>query len=286
MSALWVGSKFLAVLRNVQLLAAASGAGLGGISKLIAAAGVRYVAHKGLETADPGDQTGRWFDNNIPGAAILDNLASKVGLGRSYQEQDEASQTPAGIADRQNVLSQLDRKYSLPAGTMDALWAQESSRGKNVKDSPAGAQGDFQIMPDVAKEAHIDPHNWRQSASYAAMRVAHDRDLFDSLAAGIASYNAGAGRIAGLQRRYGNEWPSHAPQETIDYVNSISRAVDAANQRASTNSNSHTVTNTFGDTHMTVNTKASDPREVARAIKSAQDDHQRRLTWQANMGLT
>ncbi len=169
---------------------------------------------------------------------------------------------------------------------MDALWAQESGRGKNAKDSSAGAQGDFQIMPDVAREAHIDPHNWRQAASYAAMRVAHDRDQFGSLAAGIASYNAGAVRISGLQKRYGNEWQSHAPQETIDYINSISRAVDAANQRASTSSNSHTVNHTFGDTHMTVNTKASDPREVARAIKSAQDGHQRRLTWQANMGLT
>lgn len=278
--ALWVGSKFLAVLRNVQLLAAASGAGLGGISKLIAAAGVGYVAHKGIEAADPGDQTGRWIDNNIPGAAILDNLASQVGLGRSYQEQDSASQTPAGIADRQNVLSQLDRKYGLPAGTMDALWSQESSRGKNAKDSSAGAQGDFQIMPDVAKEAHIDPHNWRQAASYAAMRIARDRDQFGSLAAGIAAYNAGAGRVKNLRDQYGAGWLSHAPSETQNYVDSIGKAVGQVNdmpQGGQTTASN--VTN-----NMTIHAPGGDPKQITKAVKAAFNDPRMRA-WQSNIGL-
>ncbi|GBR58060.1 phage related protein [Acetobacter senegalensis DSM 18889] len=138
---LWVGSKFLQVMTNVRALAVATGIGMGGLSKILAAAGVGYAAHEGLEYVDPNDQIGRWFDNNIPGAAILDNWASKVGLGRSYEEQDAASGTPAGIADRQNILQQLDRKYGFPAGTMDAIWAQESSRGQNAHDAEISQKG-------------------------------------------------------------------------------------------------------------------------------------------------
>ncbi|GBR51216.1 phage related protein [Acetobacter pomorum DSM 11825] len=218
---LWVGAKFAEVLANVQKLAVATGIGMGGLSKILAAAGVGYAAHEGLEYVDPNDQIGRWFDNNIPGAAILDNWASKVGLGRSYEEQDAASGTPAGIADRQNILQQLDRKYGFPAGTMDAIWAQESSRGQNAHDSIAGAQGDFQIMPDVAREAGVNPHNWRQAASYAALRIAKDRDKFGSLAMGVAAYNAGARRVENLWSDYSSNWLAHAPKETRDYVNHI-----------------------------------------------------------------
>ncbi len=39
----------------------------------MAVAGIGYAAQEGLNYVDPGDKAGRWIDNNIPGAAILDN---------------------------------------------------------------------------------------------------------------------------------------------------------------------------------------------------------------------
>lgn len=66
------------------------------------------------------------------------------------------------------------------------------------------------------------------------------------------------------------------PQETIDYINSIFRAVDAIGQRASVSSSSRTLNNR----------NASDPHEMAQAFKSTQDNSQRRLAWQTNLGLS
>lgn len=279
---LWVGAKFASMLRNVQLLAAATGVGASGLTTMLAAAGIGYAAHKGIEAADPKDQTGRWIDNNIPGAAILDNLASKAGLGRSYAEQDAASATPEGVADRQKILSHLDARYGFPSGTMDALWAQESSRGKNAKDSSAGAQGDFQIMPNVAKEAGIDPHNWRQSAYYAAQRLYGDQQKFGSLAASIAAYNAGAGRVSSLQKQYGGQWLSHAPQETQNYVDSIGKAVGQASAMPQTSMT--TSSNTVNNNNFTINAPGGDPRQIRKAVDTALNSP-RMMARQSNLGL-
>ncbi|GAN62588.1 hypothetical protein AA0313_2339 [Acetobacter indonesiensis NRIC 0313] len=48
----------------------------------------------------------------------------------------------------------------------------------------------------------------------------------------------------------------------------------------------HTVNNTFGDTHLNVTTNASDPHDVAKAVKTTFDRNQRMLARQANLGLS
>ena len=75
---------------------AAAGAGAGG-GALAAAGGVLrggirggiygYAAHEALGMVDPNDRVGSWIDRNIPGASWLDNFASHIGLGRSYDQQ-------------------------------------------------------------------------------------------------------------------------------------------------------------------------------------------------------
>jgi len=54
------------------------------------AGGVALVADAVLGAVDPNDKAGSWMDKHVPGAAWLDNLASHIGMGRSYQEQSEA----------------------------------------------------------------------------------------------------------------------------------------------------------------------------------------------------
>lgn len=76
-------------------IARAAGLGAVGLATRVAlplAGG--YAAHEALGAADPEDRIGSWIDQHVPGASFVDNLASKVGLGRSYAQQSAA---PRGI---------------------------------------------------------------------------------------------------------------------------------------------------------------------------------------------
>ncbi|OUJ16497.1 hypothetical protein [Acetobacter sp. DsW_063] len=48
---------------------------------------VGVVSDQVVRAVDPGDHAGAWVDRHIPGASWLDNQASRIGLGRSYDEQ-------------------------------------------------------------------------------------------------------------------------------------------------------------------------------------------------------
>ena len=47
-----------------------------------------YAVHKVLEFLDPNDKIGALADKYIPGASFIDNAASKIGMGRSYAQQN------------------------------------------------------------------------------------------------------------------------------------------------------------------------------------------------------
>ncbi|MGO2959440.1 MAG: phage tail tip lysozyme [Acetobacter sp.] len=62
-------------------------AGLGAGVQTVLAMTAGYYANKGLNAMDPQDKMGAWVDKYIPGASSLDNAASYLGFGRSYEEQ-------------------------------------------------------------------------------------------------------------------------------------------------------------------------------------------------------
>jgi hypothetical protein len=63
-------------------------ASLGGLLKMLGqVALVGYIAHEALKNLDPNDDFGSWMDEHSGIASWLDNAASKIGLGRSYEEQ-------------------------------------------------------------------------------------------------------------------------------------------------------------------------------------------------------
>ncbi|MBB6456989.1 phage tail tip lysozyme [Acetobacter lovaniensis] len=64
----------------------------GGLAGALAGGGA-YVADEALKKYDPNDSLGAWIDKNIPGASAIDNAASYLGLGRSYEEQRQAQAT-------------------------------------------------------------------------------------------------------------------------------------------------------------------------------------------------
>lgn len=154
----------------------------------------------------------------VPGAGMLGKLASgpigqTVGFladpDSTVSEAQEAeamrqwqAEHAAGggdLAARQKKLADKEREYGLPAGVLDALWAQESGRGKNML-SPAGAEGHFQFMPATRKAyGDFDPNDFDQSSDGAARYM---RDLLKQhngdLDAALRWYNAG-GNYRGSQ---------------------------------------------------------------------------------------
>jgi hypothetical protein len=119
----------------------------------------------------------------------------------------------------QELFSQLERQHGLPSGLLDAVWAKESARGKQMR-SPVGAMGHFQFMPATAKEYGLtNPDDLTQSAGAAAKMYGNLLKQYGGdLPKALAAYNWGSGNLErkGLDR---------APAETRDYIATISSKV-------------------------------------------------------------
>lgn len=135
-------------------------------------------------------------------ADIAAGLRLKSGVGRATAESDA-------------LFSRLESQYGLPKGLLDSVWAQESSRGTNMRSS-AGAKGHFQFMDATAKQYGLDdPDDLTKSATAAARMY---RDLLKQnggdLSKALAGYNWGQGNV----QRKGME---NAPKETRNYVEQV-----------------------------------------------------------------
>ncbi|ATI11575.1 hypothetical protein DS739_04395 [Acetobacter sp. JWB] len=184
------------------------------------------------------------------------------------------------MRNKQMHLSELEKKYGLPAGMLDGMWAKESSRGLHAGKSRAGALGDFQIMPDVAAASGIDPNNFYQSAEYAAKRMHGNMVQYGTIAAALAEYNWGGGNLKKDMSLHGGDWQRYAPNETQDYISSISRFVSASQQihamnkqvnasRAIRGGAVHTdnrQTTTMTMHVQNVNVRANDPQQMVQKV--------------------
>ncbi|WP_395495829.1 phage tail tip lysozyme [Acetobacter sp. KSO5] len=61
-----------------------------------------YETDAWLKNQDPQDRLGAWIDKNVPGASFIDNAASHIGFGRSYDEQGRA-QKEIDASDKQKL---------------------------------------------------------------------------------------------------------------------------------------------------------------------------------------
>ena len=91
LSKLWVGVKFVGALAAIGQMTTALGGSGGLVSKLGLVTAAFAVIHGLVSAADPKDKMGTWIDENVPGASWVDNTASKIGLGRSKEDQAKAS---------------------------------------------------------------------------------------------------------------------------------------------------------------------------------------------------
>jgi soluble lytic murein transglycosylase-like protein len=130
---------------------------------------------------------------------------------------------------------------------------QHNADGTVVR-SPKGATGKAQIMPGTgplaAKLAGVpwDPKAFEDDANYNERlgKAYFDKQLQDfggDESKAAAAYNMGPGSVAnkngvnGLIAKYGDDWLSHAPKETRDYVantvsNELARGMNQEGKRA------------------------------------------------------
>lgn len=105
----------------------------------------------------------------------------------------------------------IERRYGLPSGLLDRMWAKESGRGKYMK-SPAGALGHFGFMPGTAKEWGVDPNNLQSSADGAARYMQFLMNRYGGdLEKALAAYNWGLGNVD-------KKGMAMLPKETRDYI--------------------------------------------------------------------
>lgn len=131
---------------------------------------------------------------------------------------------------------QLEGREGLPGGLLDAVWNQESRRGRNMGPSSAGALGHFQFMPGTARRFGLqDPSNLQESASAASRYLGLLlRRYGGDIGKAAAGYNWGEGNLDRAIRKYGEGWMSHAPRETQGYVRSILNQLGIGQQQPGT----------------------------------------------------
>lgn len=186
----------------------------------------------------------------------------------------KATAQPQGNAN----FSALEKKYGLPNGLLDAVWLQESSRGKNML-SPKGAQGHFGFMPGTQAQYGLKNPNDLAESSDAAARMYRDllKENNGNLPAALAGYNWGSGNLK-------KKGIGAAPKETRDYIDSVMGRVGAgaaATRGGPQSSNSKTDVSVG---QVTINTQATDAKGIAMSIGPAIGQQ---FSWadQANTGF-
>lgn len=127
------------------------------------------------------------------------------------------------------VIDKAAQQYGIDPAIMRAQIAQES--GGNPKAvSPAGARGVSQFIPGTAARYGVDVND---PASSIDGQARYMKDLLAQFGGdyrkALAAYNMGEGSkekrngVEGLVLKWGDDWLSHAPKETQDYVASITK---------------------------------------------------------------
>ncbi|MEX3914891.1 lytic transglycosylase domain-containing protein [Paraburkholderia sp. BR10872] len=152
--------------------------------------------------------------------------------GQSKEASGWGSLTPTSIDnlawkvrnladDQPNYFPDIEKRNKLPAGSLEKIQRIEFS-GKDLSKavSPKGAKGPFQIMESTAKQYGLDdPFNLHDSAETAG-KILGDlmKKYKGDFEKAAAAYNWGAGNVDKDLATNGDQWKSHLPKETRDYI--------------------------------------------------------------------
>ena len=134
-----------------------------------------------------------------------------------------------GTSAQQAYLNGLEKKYGLPPGVLDSVWAAESSRGVNME-SPKGALGHFGFMPKTAKEYDLkDPNDFVSSADAASRKIKNLMRYYKKdVEKALAAYNWGEGNLDADIESHGEKWKKYLPIDAANtnYLQKFSIRID------------------------------------------------------------
>jgi hypothetical protein len=110
-------------------------------------------------------------------------------------------------------------RTGLPVELLHAVASRESSLDPSQVNVDSGAAGIMQLMEITAEEMGVtDRMDADQSIQGGADYLAKMFDKFGDAEAALAAYNWGPRNVKEAQEEFGDDWLSHAPEETRKYV--------------------------------------------------------------------
>ena len=176
--------------------------------------------------SDIGDLADLIHDVTHPGETV--QRWNNISRGWDVRAMDWLSDTvhPSGgiknnIANYLQYLGGLDRRFGLPAGTMERIKLIESgmSLDPNITNKKSGATGPMGFMPKTAEHYGINPNDLQQAAYGAAMYM---QDLLGKyngdMSKALAAYNGVRGLDA-MFLAHPQDWQKYAKTEAAGYRN-------------------------------------------------------------------
>ena len=148
------------------------------------------------------------------------------------QTTTQTIQTPtASIANGQSkkeFLQQLSTQYNLPQKLLDAIWQEESGRGRSAGYSSKGALGEFQFIEGTAKQYGItDRRDFYQEATGAAKYL---KDLLGTYHGDVikaaSAYHSGAGNVSATDPNWRSRLGPEGKQYGVDVAQMLGLTIN------------------------------------------------------------
>lgn len=223
------------------------------------------------------------FGGDMANSAM--NIAQYGGYNpkKTMGTERDSKAVPGGSPAQRQKLAMLDKANNFPAGTMDAIWNIESSRGRKLVSSKAketnfqqGASGHFMFMKGARDRFGLtldeSLHDFDKAAEAAAKYIAANLKRYGGdMNKAILAYNQGEGTVDKL----GYEGTLKAKPEGAQYIQNYMRAVGSYSQNRFQTAQQAAPTQTV-DVHVgtiTVHTAATDASGIARDIHKGMRDN-------------
>lgn len=159
--------------------------------------------------------------NNLASDLIYVNQQLKIPV---FSIEDSPNQRKV-----KNMLDKAAHLFHLDPTLLYGIAYAESSFGTNAGMSTAGAFGIMQLLAETAKELGVDRADpWQNILGGAIYMKELLREFDGDLLKALGAYNWGVNHVKQAVDEHGNQWLSHAPEETQHYVAKIMKYMDEA----------------------------------------------------------
>src|SRR5271157_6060136 len=128
-------------------------------------------------------------------------------------------------SDIQSLVASTAAQLGVDPSLALAVAAAESNFNPNAINRTSGAIGVMQLMPSTASGLGVNPYDVAQNIQGGITYLAQQLAAFGDVAAALAAYNWGPGKVQGAVAAYGAGRLTHAPAETQDYVQRIAGGI-------------------------------------------------------------